>query len=142
MTLNSVANHFHYHPKYLSSLIRKYTSRSFSDILKDIKLQEICYYLKYTDMTIDEILEKTGYADRSYFNRMFKKMPPDDTCTVSEEISAVNRQKISVFHDRQNRHLERFRHVLSACIFLSFLLSSRPRFQQLPLSHQSGISPL
>lgn len=73
VTLNSVANHFHYHPKYLSSLIRKYTSRSFSDILKDIKLQEICYYLKYTDMTIDEILEKTGYADRSYFNRMFKK---------------------------------------------------------------------
>lgn len=73
VTLNSVAEHFHYHPKYLSSLIRKYTNRSFSDILKDAKLQEICYYLKYTELAIDEILEKAGYNDRSYFNRMFKK---------------------------------------------------------------------
>lgn len=73
VTLNSVADHFHYHPKYLSSLIRKYTNRSFSDILKDAKLQEICYYLKYTNLIIDEIAEKAGYSDRSYFNRMFKK---------------------------------------------------------------------
>ena len=74
VTLTSVAEHFHYHPKYLSSLIKKYTCKSFSEILQETKLQEVCYYLKNTNMSIDEISQLMGYYDRSYFNRLFKKI--------------------------------------------------------------------
>lgn len=73
VTLASVAEHFHYHPKYLSTLIKKYTDKSFSQIVQEAKLAEICYYLKNTDMSIDELSKMMGYYDRSYFNRMFKK---------------------------------------------------------------------
>ena len=73
VSLSSVAEHFHYHPKYLSSLIKKYTNKSFSEILQESRLQETCDYLKNTTCTIDEIAQLTGYYDRSYFNRMFKK---------------------------------------------------------------------
>lgn len=73
VTLTSVADHFHYHPKYLSSLIKKYTHKSFSEILQDAKLQEVCHYLKNTGLSIDEISQLMGYYDRSYFNRLFKK---------------------------------------------------------------------
>lgn len=72
-TLTSVAEQFHYHPKYLSSLIKKYTHKSFSEILQEAKLQEVCYYLKNTRLSIDEISQLMGYYDRSYFNRLFKK---------------------------------------------------------------------
>ncbi len=73
VTLSSVADHFHYHPKYLSSLIKKYTNKSFSEIVQEAKLQEARYYLESTDMSIDEIALTVGYYDRSYFNRTFKK---------------------------------------------------------------------
>ena len=73
VTLSSVAKHFHYHPKYLSALIKKHTNKSFSDILQEARLQETCNYLKNTTYSIDEITHLTGYYDRSYFNRMFKK---------------------------------------------------------------------
>lgn len=73
VTLTSVAEQFHYHPKYLSALIKKYTNKSFSEILQETKLQEVCYYLKDTSLSIDEISQLMGYYDRSYFNRLFKK---------------------------------------------------------------------
>ncbi len=73
VTLASVAEHFHYHPKYLSSLIKKYTNKSFSEIVQEAKLQEARYYLETTNMSVDEIAQIVGYYDRSYFNRTFKK---------------------------------------------------------------------
>lgn len=72
-TLNSVAKEFHYHPNYLSALIKKYANKSFSEIIQDAKLQEVCYYLTKTDIAIEEIGNIMGYYDRSYFNRVFKK---------------------------------------------------------------------
>ena len=38
VTLSSVLKHFNYHPNYLSSLIKKYTNKSFSDILQELRL--------------------------------------------------------------------------------------------------------
>ncbi|MCI8281200.1 MAG: AraC family transcriptional regulator [Lachnospiraceae bacterium] len=73
VTLTSVAEQFHYHPKYLSSLIKRYTHKSFSEILLEAKLQDVCCYLKNTSLSIDEISQLMGYYDRSYFNRLFKK---------------------------------------------------------------------
>lgn len=73
VTLTSVAEQFHYHPKYLSSLIKRYTHKSFSEILLEAKLQDVCCYLKNTSLSIDEISRLMGYYDRSYFNRLFKK---------------------------------------------------------------------
>lgn len=73
VTLTSVANEFHYHPNYLSSLIKKYTNCSFSELVQNAKLNEVCQYLKKTNISIDEICSLMGYYDRSYFNRVFKK---------------------------------------------------------------------
>lgn len=73
ITLNAVAKKFHYHPKYLSALIKKYTNKSFSEFLQEAKLHEVCSYLRNTTLSIDEIIQIMGYYDRSYFNRLFKK---------------------------------------------------------------------
>ncbi len=72
-TLASVAEAFHYHPTYLSSLIKKHTNKSFSEIIIEAKLQEACYYLKSTDLPVEDIAQLVGYYDRSYFHRVFKK---------------------------------------------------------------------
>ncbi len=80
-TLSSVAKEFHYHPNYLSSLIKKYTNKSFSELMQEARLQEACYYLEHSEIPIEEIALLLGYYDRSYFNRVFKKyygMSPND----------------------------------------------------------------
>lgn len=74
VTLASVAEQFHYHPKYLSALIKKYTNKSFSEIIQEARLQEICYYLTETPLSITEIADLMGYYDHSYFNKIFKKI--------------------------------------------------------------------
>lgn len=90
VTLQSVAKEFHYHPNYLSTLIKKYTNKSFSEIIQEAKLQEVCYYLTKTDIPIEEIGHIMGYYDRSYFNRVFKKhfqMTPGEYRKFKSEIS-------------------------------------------------------
>lgn len=72
-TLSAVAEYFHYSPSYLSTLIKKHTNKSFSDILQQCKLEEACHYLTNTDLSIDEIVQVLGYYDKSYFYRIFKK---------------------------------------------------------------------
>lgn len=72
-TLATVAEHFHYSSSYLSSLIKKYTNKSFSDILQQVKLEEACNYLTYSNLSIDEIVQVLGYYDKSYFYKIFKK---------------------------------------------------------------------
>ncbi|MGL5437646.1 MAG: AraC family transcriptional regulator [Lachnospiraceae bacterium] len=73
VTLSTVAEKFHYHPNYLSALLKKHTQQNFTKILLNMRLQEACYYLKSTALPIDEILAKTGYFERSYFHKVFKK---------------------------------------------------------------------
>ncbi len=41
--------------------------------LMEERLRKACMMLGYTEMTIDEIAEATGFCDRYYFTRMFKK---------------------------------------------------------------------
>lgn len=73
VNLISVAEEFHYHPKYLSSLFTKHTGKSFSEIVQDARLRQSCCYLQYTELSIEEISARIGYQDRSSFNRSFRR---------------------------------------------------------------------
>ncbi len=62
-------------PTYqLSRLLKKYTGKNFKDLLKLRKLQQASYLLKDTSLTIDEIMEKIGYNNSSYFYNSFKEL--------------------------------------------------------------------
>lgn len=73
VTLNSLAEHFHYTPAHLSALMKRYLGQSFSSLLGELRLDKAASYLKNTSISIDSIVELLGYYDRSYFNRVFKK---------------------------------------------------------------------
>ena len=42
--------------------------------LRDLRIREACLLLRFSDKTIDEIAAATGFTDRFYFSRMFKKL--------------------------------------------------------------------
>lgn len=73
-TMESVATHFNYHPKYLSYLIHKETGQSYRDLIVTIKLQNSLNYLLYTNYSVEQIVELMGYKDKSGFYNLFKRV--------------------------------------------------------------------
>lgn len=73
VTLNETSDYFNYHPKYLSFLIKQNTGRTFKDIVSSIRLQKCASLLSLTDISIDDIVEKIGYKDKSSLYSNFKK---------------------------------------------------------------------
>lgn len=72
-TIESVAAHFNYHPKYLSTLIHQHTNQTYRNLITKIKLQNSQHYLLYTDYTIEHIVDLIGYKEKSSFYNSFKK---------------------------------------------------------------------
>ncbi|WP_069989162.1 AraC family transcriptional regulator [Massilioclostridium coli] len=73
VTLQDMSNHFHYTTTSMSKYIKKQTGRTFSDILRSIRLKNSYYLLSYTNLSIEEIADKLGYHERSYFEKIFKQ---------------------------------------------------------------------
>lgn len=72
VTLTSVADKFHFHPNYLSNIIKKSTGKSFKEIIHTQKLKQSESLLKNTDMNIEEISNKVGYTNQTFFYKKFK----------------------------------------------------------------------
>ena len=71
--LKTTSEHFHFNADYLSKLIKNLTGSSFTGLLQDIKLKEACTLLKNSDFTIEEIMNRVGYNNMSYFYKLFKR---------------------------------------------------------------------
>ncbi len=71
--LKRMAEHFHFHPSYLSNLIKKEFGKNLKDLLMEIRMAEVCNLLENTNMTIETIINEIGYTNNSYFYKVFKK---------------------------------------------------------------------
>lgn len=72
-TLSSTAAHFYLSPSYLSTLIKKQTGYTFSNIMQRIKMEHSAQLITQTEMKIEHICEHVGYQDTTQFIRTFKK---------------------------------------------------------------------
>lgn len=73
VTLNSLAQKFHYNPSYLSRLIKKNTDQTLLDILTNLKMSKASDLLINTSLKIEEIALQSGYKSADHFSRHFKK---------------------------------------------------------------------
>ena len=60
-------------PKYLSTVCRKATGKTAKEWIKEHTMEEIRYYLKETDLTIKQIVDKTGFGNASFFCKYVKQ---------------------------------------------------------------------
>ena len=72
ITLKAVAEHFNYNANYLSSLIRRETGQTFSDLLCNARMHNACFLLLNTEQSVDEIAECSGFGYAANFYRTFK----------------------------------------------------------------------
>lgn len=61
-----------YSADYINRIIKKLTGHTLVEYNQKIVLQIATDYLKTTNININEICEKLGYTNRSFFNKIFK----------------------------------------------------------------------
>lgn len=86
--LKTMSRHFHFHPNYLSNLIKKEFGKNLKDILTELRMTEASHMLENSDMTIESIMDQVGYTNYSYFYKVFKKQY---SCTPLNYRKGINK---------------------------------------------------
>ncbi len=74
LSLNYLAEKYHFSVGYLSRMLKKETGYYFSDLLNGIRLAAAARCLQTETDKINLICEKTGFSDQKYFSQVFKKV--------------------------------------------------------------------
>lgn len=73
LSLESVAQLYHFNPSYFSSLFKQKTGVNFSDYVLELRIRHAKRMLAGTDDKIADISERVGFRNATYFNKMFKR---------------------------------------------------------------------
>jgi len=73
ISLDKVADKFHYTPEYTSRLIKSTTGKSFTQIVTQIRIEKAQVLLMDTNLSVADIAEQIGYESPENFIRVFKK---------------------------------------------------------------------
>jgi len=73
ITIERLAEEFHTNRTSLLNEFKKYTGQSVNQYLTQLRLTMASTLLRDTELSIDEICERTGFSDISYFSKVFKK---------------------------------------------------------------------
>lgn len=72
ITLYEISEKFGYTPQYFSSFFTKNIGQSFQDYFDDLRIQKSLDDLANTDLSLDEISRRSGFADYRSYIRAFK----------------------------------------------------------------------
>lgn len=73
LKLSDVAEQVYVSQWHLSKLLNRYTEKSFSDILNNVRIEKAKELLKDPALRIGDIAEQVGFMDMAHFSRVFKK---------------------------------------------------------------------
>ncbi len=73
LSLESLAQMYHFNPSYFSSLFKQKTGVNFSDYVLELRIRNAKRMLEDTDDRIADISERVGFRNATYFNKMFKR---------------------------------------------------------------------
>ena len=73
LTLNDLSERFGLVPSYISSLISRYTGRTFSDYLREERLRLARTLLDDPTIHVDEVARRLGYKNYITFYKMFQR---------------------------------------------------------------------
>lgn len=74
ITLYDAAEYLHMNYSYLSAYISQNTDKHFSEHLNETRVAHAKELLEATSLSISDISSAIGYADQSYFGKVFKKL--------------------------------------------------------------------
>lgn len=72
--VSDVSTYFGYNSEYLTTLVKRVSSKSLVDHITESRVRLAKKYLRTTNMDVAEIAYKCGFSDDKYFFRVFKKI--------------------------------------------------------------------
>lgn len=73
ITLEGFCRENHVDFYFMERLIRKSTGRNFRDLLQERRLNQACFLLDHTELTVSDIAADVGYENSSFFHRLFRR---------------------------------------------------------------------
>lgn len=73
LSIESLAQKFFYHPKYLSQLVKNDTGMTLSDYIFSLRMEKSRNMLAQSNITIEEIAALLGFSSPQHFHKRFKK---------------------------------------------------------------------
>lgn len=73
VTLDILAEEFHFTKPYMSKYISINAGKTFSEIVRDIRMKKACELLKSSRMSVETVAARVGYPSAEHFNRLFRK---------------------------------------------------------------------
>lgn len=73
VSLDSIAKKMGYNKNYLSNRIKNLTGKTFTKLLNGEKIKHSAFFLKNTDLNIEQIMFEVGYQNKTYFYKLFKE---------------------------------------------------------------------
>lgn len=73
MSLNTLAEKYHYSPNYFSSIFKTFTGENLVSYVNRLRMEKAADYMKVRGLKNQEIAGKVGIPDYKYFNKLFKK---------------------------------------------------------------------
>ena len=73
-TLHELAKELRYNESYLSRMFLKSVGISYSEYVRNVKIDHACYLLRNTRESVFAIAAQCGYSTHSSFNRCFKQL--------------------------------------------------------------------
>lgn len=74
LSLDEIAEHTGYSASYFTAMFNKRTGFAPLTYFNQLKIQQACKLLDFTDMKINQICHKIGIEDTYYFSRLFSKV--------------------------------------------------------------------
>ena len=74
LKLEDLAGEFNFNYHYLSAYFSQHMQEGFSDYLNRVRINKACKLLQESSLPISQISSEVGYAEHSYFCRVFKKI--------------------------------------------------------------------
>jgi len=71
-SLQELAQMLSYDFHSLSRDIKQKTGKTYTQLVQEKRLSQACFYLRNTDMSVEEISRRTGYENVSFFYRLFR----------------------------------------------------------------------
>ena len=74
LNLNTLAEHFHISPSYLSKKYKEQYQSSVIDYLYEVRIRNSIQLIQDTNMKVTEVAQMVGFPDSNAFIRIFKKI--------------------------------------------------------------------
>lgn len=74
LSLSKIAEEFSFSAAYLSALFKSSCRQNITDCINSVRIEEACRLLELRQATVSQIAESVGYANTTYFYKVFKRL--------------------------------------------------------------------